>query len=71
MNIAAVDCDAHKAFCRREGVMGYPTIRLWVVTTLRRDGTADCRLDKEKKTDYNGARSLDAMRDFALKSAEK
>lgn len=28
INIAAVDCDANKPFCRREGVMGYPTLRM-------------------------------------------
>ena len=28
------------------------------------------RLNKDKQTDYNGARSLDAMQTFALKSVE-
>jgi hypothetical protein len=28
LNVASVDCEANKAFCRRQEVMGYPTIRL-------------------------------------------
>lgn len=30
LNVASVNCDEHPAFCRREKVQGYPTIRLYV-----------------------------------------
>ncbi|WVR04133.1 protein disulfide-isomerase domain [Kwoniella sp. DSM 27419] len=55
LNIVAVDCEAHKEFCRREGIMGYPTIRLY------HHGT---------RTDHNGARSLDRLKDFAAKATQ-
>lgn len=28
LNVAAVNCDDHRAFCVSAGVKGYPTIRL-------------------------------------------
>ena len=33
--VAAVDCVAHSALCRKEKVKGYPTIRMCVVLSLR------------------------------------
>jgi hypothetical protein len=71
VNVAAVDCEEHKSFCRAEGVMGYPTIRLYV-PPLRGVGRAlTSRLKQDKRIDYTGARSADAMRDFTLKSMER
>lgn len=29
LNVAAVNCDDHRALCVNSGVKGYPTIRLW------------------------------------------
>ncbi|KAK1920867.1 thioredoxin-like protein [Papiliotrema laurentii] len=56
INVAAVNCDENKSFCRREGVMGYPTIRL---------------LNGEQRTDYTGSRTVEAFRQFALKGLDK
>lgn len=28
LNIVAVDCDAHRAVCTRNGVKGFPTIKM-------------------------------------------
>lgn len=67
----AVDCEANKAFCRKEGIMGYPTIRLWVAVCCHSSIADACRLKQDKRIDYMGARSVDAMRDFTLKSMER
>ncbi|KAL7419881.1 hypothetical protein Q5752_005797 [Cryptotrichosporon argae] len=55
LNIVAVDCVANAGVCKANGVMGYPTIRLF------HHGT---------RTEYTGARTLDKMREFALKSVD-
>ncbi|WWD16839.1 protein disulfide-isomerase domain [Kwoniella shandongensis] len=53
LNIAAVDCEAHQAFCRRVGIQGYPTIRMFHHAT---------------STEYTGARSLEKLKEFASKA---
>jgi hypothetical protein len=37
LNVASVDCEANKVFCRRQEVLGYPTIRLSVDTIAALD----------------------------------
>jgi thioredoxin-like negative regulator of GroEL len=32
VNIVAVDCDAHRALCTKNGVKGFPTIKLYVAS---------------------------------------
>ena len=37
LNVAAVDCEAHKSLCRKNGIQAYPTIRMCVsVADVRR-----------------------------------
>ncbi|KAK8861263.1 protein disulfide-isomerase domain [Kwoniella newhampshirensis] len=53
LNIAAVDCEDHKAFCRSVGIQGYPTIRMFHHAT---------------STEYTGPRSLEKLSEFASKA---
>ncbi|WWC59892.1 protein disulfide-isomerase domain [Kwoniella dejecticola CBS 10117] len=55
LNIVAVDCDIHKNFCRKSGIQGYPTIRMY------HHGT---------KTDHPGSRSFDKLKAFAEKAVQ-
>ena len=48
--IAEIDCDAHNPICGANGVRGFPTIKLF---------------NGESIYDYEGARSVDAMREWA------
>lgn len=66
MNIVAVDCDAHRALCTSNGVQGFPTIKMYVPNP----DNADDRLENGKSNDYTGSRSLDKLREFALKSVK-
>lgn len=54
--IAKIDCVEHHSFCMEQGIMGYPTLRLFV--------------NGEKETDYHGDRSILAMTQF-LKFVEE
>jgi len=63
VNIVAVDCDAHRALCTKNGVKGFPTIKMYV----SRLDDADVRLESGKSNEYSGARSLDKLKQFALK----
>jgi thiol-disulfide isomerase/thioredoxin len=54
--IAKVDCVEHHSFCMEQGIMGYPTLRLFV--------------NGKKETDYHGDRSILAMTQF-LKFVEE
>ena len=54
--ISKVDCVEHHSFCMEQGIMGYPTLRLFV--------------NGKKETDYHGDRSILAMTQF-LKFVEE
>jgi len=66
VNIVAVDCDAHRALCTSNGVRGFPTIKMYVSNP----DNADDRLENGKSNDYTGSRSLDKLKEFALKSVK-
>ena len=66
VNIVAVDCDAHRALCTSNGVRGFPTIKMYVPTP----DNADERLESGKSNEYSGSRSLDKLKEFALKSVK-
>ncbi|WVW79859.1 protein disulfide-isomerase domain [Kwoniella bestiolae CBS 10118] len=55
LNIVAVDCENHKGFCKRAGIQGYPTIRMY------HHGT---------RTDHNGSRNLEKLKAFAEKAVK-
>ena len=50
--IAKIDCVSHKALCMQQGIMGYPTLRLFV------DGK------RWKGGDYRGDRTVVHMTDW-------
>jgi thiol-disulfide isomerase/thioredoxin len=66
VNIVAVDCDAHRALCTSNGVKGFPTIKMYVPIL----NNADDRLENGKSNEYSGSRSLDKLKEFALKSVK-
>ena len=66
VNIVAVDCDAHRALCTSNGVKGFPTIKMYV----RNLDKTDDRLESGKSNEYSGSRSLDKLKEFALKSVK-
>ncbi|KAK4688153.1 protein disulfide-isomerase, partial [Tremellales sp. Uapishka_1] len=55
LNVIKVDCDANTALCRKHGVQGYPTLRLF---------------NHGAEKDYMGARTLEAMTKFAMESVD-
>jgi thiol-disulfide isomerase/thioredoxin len=66
VNIVAVDCDSHRALCTSNGVKGFPTIKMYVHNL----DSADDRLENGKSNEYSGSRSLDKLKEFALKSVK-
>lgn len=58
VNVAAVDCDQHKALASQFGVSGFPTIKIFGE-------------DKSKPTDYRGERTAKGIVDAALSEARK
>lgn len=66
VNIVAVDCDAHRSLCTKNGVRGFPTIKMYV----RILDIADTRLEDGKGTEFSGSRSLDKLKEFAMKSVK-
>lgn len=51
VNVAKVDCPANEAVCRSQSVRGYPTIKLHL---------------HGKATEFQGKRSLETLKEFAL-----
>ena len=60
VNVAAVDCDAHKEVAAKHGVRGFPTIKFFYV-----QGGA------VKSVDYSGGRDAPAIVGFAMDKARK
>ncbi|KZV85007.1 thioredoxin-domain-containing protein, partial [Exidia glandulosa HHB12029] len=54
LTIAEVDCDAHNALCRQQGVEGYPQLFFY---------------SGGKKMEYTGSRSLEPLEKYAMKAA--
>ncbi|KAF5390461.1 hypothetical protein D9757_005238 [Collybiopsis confluens] len=55
LNIAEVDCEAHKALCKSQQIPGFPSLLYF---------------SQGSKTEYSGSRKLDQLRDFAEKASE-
>ncbi|TBU43982.1 thioredoxin-domain-containing protein [Dichomitus squalens] len=53
LTLAEVDCEAHNALCRKEGVTGYPMLQYYG--------------DKNTRTEYTGGRKLEQLKAFAEK----
>jgi hypothetical protein len=66
VNIVAVDCDAHRALCTKNGVKGFPTIKLYVAL----GSCADVSFEKGTDEEYKGARSLEKLKAFAEKAVK-
>jgi hypothetical protein len=64
LNVAAVNCDENPSLCRKAGIKGYPTIRLYTPsqTNPRQDGRME---------EYKSARNLGPMKKFAMKAVER
>ncbi|KAI9019024.1 hypothetical protein DFJ74DRAFT_675686 [Hyaloraphidium curvatum] len=60
----AIDCDdaANRGLCSAQGIQGFPTIKVFSPTPDKSDKTKF----KKITSDYQGARSADAMSDFAI-----
>ena len=54
LNIAEVNCEAHKSICKSQDVQGYPSLFLYT------GGKDDIH-----KTEYVGGRKFDQIRQFA------
>jgi protein disulfide-isomerase A6 len=57
VRIGAVDCDENQSICGQQGVKGFPTIKIFL---------GDKTGSQKKSTDYQGARSLKPMADYAV-----
>ncbi|EIW69209.1 hypothetical protein TREMEDRAFT_44374 [Tremella mesenterica DSM 1558] len=55
LNVVAVDCEANRKLCHKEGIQGYPTIRIYHHST---------------RSEYSGARTVEKLKAFALKAVE-
>ena len=53
LTVAEVDCEAHNALCRSQGVTGYPMLQYYG--------------DKNTRTEYTGGRKLEQLKAFADK----
>ncbi|KAF9076692.1 protein disulfide isomerase [Rhodocollybia butyracea] len=54
LNIAEVDCEAHKSLCKEHNIQGFPTLMFIA------DGS---------ETEYNGGRRIEHLREFADKAS--
>ncbi|XP_037093582.1 LOW QUALITY PROTEIN: dnaJ homolog subfamily C member 10-like [Pollicipes pollicipes] len=54
--VAMVDCAAHQAFCREQGIKSYPTVRLYEPKTA----------GLEHYSVFSGAREAETLRDWAV-----
>ncbi|KIK54363.1 hypothetical protein GYMLUDRAFT_48733 [Collybiopsis luxurians FD-317 M1] len=55
LTVAEVDCEAHKALCKTNGIEGFPTLHYFA---------------EGSKTEYSGSRKLERLREFAEKASE-
>lgn len=58
VKVGAINADDHKSLSGKYGVRGFPTIKIFGA-------------DKNKPTDYDGARSAQAIVDAALNAAKQ
>lgn len=56
LTIAEIDCEAHGSLCKAQGVQGYPTLAFF-------NGGSGSH-----KTEYNGGRKLEQLKNFAEKA---
>lgn len=76
MHVYEVDCDdsSNKRICRNEGVKAYPTLMLCVSFFLFLLSDSNLTLsisrsyNKGASVEYTGRRTVDAMKEFALKA---